>query len=146
MRFWLFMHFKKVSRKETVFNQSNGRKFKNSLFAQGNSLTEQWSKMKFNSATFLKFAMVFSYKTFKWTKNVLKNAKIDRRITLQIIVANCTCSKPQLTPFQNILEMNLPMAIFSEKTANCNILRLHHISKAKRHNISQFGTYRMLIS
>ena len=41
LRFWLFMHFKKVSRKETVFNQSNGRKFKNSLFAQGNSLTEQ---------------------------------------------------------------------------------------------------------
>ena len=27
--------------KETVFNQSNGRKFKNSLFAPGNSLTEQ---------------------------------------------------------------------------------------------------------
>ena len=41
LRFWLFMHFKKVSRKETVFNQSNGRKFKNSLFAQGNLLTEQ---------------------------------------------------------------------------------------------------------
>ena len=34
-------HFKKVSQKETVFNQSNGRKFKNSLFAQENSLTEQ---------------------------------------------------------------------------------------------------------
>ena len=34
-------HFKKVSRKETVFNQSNGRKFKNILFAQANSLTEQ---------------------------------------------------------------------------------------------------------
>ena len=41
LRFRLFMHFKKVSRKETVFNQSNGRKFKNSLYAQGNSLTEQ---------------------------------------------------------------------------------------------------------
>ena len=35
------MHLKKVSRNETVFNQSNGREFKNSLFAQGNSLTEQ---------------------------------------------------------------------------------------------------------
>ena len=34
-------HFKKVSRKETVFNQSNGRKFENSLFSQENSLTEQ---------------------------------------------------------------------------------------------------------
>ena len=54
--------------------------------------------MKLNSATFLKFAMVFSYKTFKWTKNVLKNAKIDRRITLQIIVANCTCSNTPVDP------------------------------------------------
>ena len=41
LRFSLFMHLKKVSWKETVFNQSNGRKFENSLFAQGNSLTEQ---------------------------------------------------------------------------------------------------------
>ena len=41
LRFWLFMHFKKVSWKETVFNQSNGRKFENSLSAQGNMLTEQ---------------------------------------------------------------------------------------------------------
>ena len=40
-KFWLFMYFKKVSRKETGFNQSNGRKFKNSLFAQGISLPEQ---------------------------------------------------------------------------------------------------------
>ena len=33
-------YFKKCSRKETVFNQSNGRKFENSLFAQENLLTE----------------------------------------------------------------------------------------------------------
>ena len=34
-------HFKKCLRKETVFNQSNSMKFKNSLFAQENLLTEQ---------------------------------------------------------------------------------------------------------
>ena len=53
---------------------------------------------------------------------------------------------PQLTPFQNILEMDLPMAIFSEKIADWIILHLYHDSKGKRHNISQFGIYNMLIS
>ena len=38
------------------------------------------------------------------------------------------------------------MAIFSDKTANCNILHLYHVSKAKSHKLSQFGTYSMLIS
>ena len=73
LRFWLFMHFKKVSRKETVFNQSNGRKFKNSLFAQGNSLTEQrdyfwifWAKRLFSN--FLPFDWL---KTVSFTKNSL---------------------------------------------------------------------------
>ena len=73
LRFWLFMHFKKVSLKETVFNQSNGRKFKNSLFAQGNSLTEQrdyfwifWAKRLFSN--FLPFDWL---KTVSFTKNSL---------------------------------------------------------------------------
>ena len=51
-----------------------------------------------------------------------------------------------MSPFQNILEMNLPIAMFRERTADCIILHLHHDSKAKRHNISQFGTYSTLIS
>ena len=34
LKFWLFVHFKKVSWKKTVFNQSNGRKFENSFCAQ----------------------------------------------------------------------------------------------------------------
>ena len=38
------------------------------------------------------------------------------------------------------------MAIFSEETADCNILHLYHVSKAKSHKLSQFGTYSMLIS
>jgi len=53
---------------------------------------------------------------------------------------------PQLTPFQNILEMDLPIAIFSEKSANYIILHLYHHYKVKRHMLSKFGTHRMLIS
>ena len=59
-------HFKKVSKKETVFNQSNGRKFENSLFAQENSLIEQrdyfwifWAKRLFSN-----------FLPFDWLKTV----------------------------------------------------------------------------
>ena len=75
----------------------------------------------------------------KCQNNFVNNtAKHSSRIVRALI--------PQLTPFQNILEMDLPIAIFSEKTADWIILHLYHDSKAKRHNISQFGIYSMLIS
>ena len=65
-------------------------------------------------------------------------AKLSLRIVRALI--------PQLTPFQNILEMDLPIAIFSEKSPDCITLHLYHDWMAKRHKISQFGTYSMLIS
>ena len=90
-------HFEKVSRKETVFNQSNGRKFENSLFAQENSLTEQrdyfwifWAKRLFSN--FLPFdwlKTVSFYETFlKWKRaktlgTVLKSCK--SRCTVNIL-------------------------------------------------------------
>ena len=75
----------------------------------------------------------------KCQNNLVNNtAKHSSRIVRALI--------PQLTPFQNILEMDLPIAIFSEKSADSIILHLHHDSMAKRPIIYQFGTYSMLIS
>ena len=110
-------------------------------------INSQRNKMKIDSATFLKFAMVFSFKTFKWPKKVLKNAKIVRRITLQIIIANCTCSLTPVDPISKYFGNGSAHSnIFWKKTADSIILHFHHDSKAKRHNISQIGTYSMLIS
>ena len=81
-----------------------------------------------------------SQKNLKKRQNECENN--TAKLSSQIVRAQW----PQLTPFQNILEMDLPMAIFSEETADCNILHLYHVSKAKSHYISQFGTYKMLIS
>ena len=70
LRFWLFMHFKKVSLKETVFNQSNCRKFEKCLFAQWDYFWIFWAKRLFSN--FLPFdwlkTVSFSETFLKWKR------------------------------------------------------------------------------
>ena len=99
--------------------------------------------MKLIPACFLKFAMVISFKTTKTAKWNSKKRQISSQKqndnSANWLPQNVHARKRQLSPFQNILEMNLPIAIFREKNAYCIILHLYHVSKAKRHSISQFG-------
>ena len=66
LRFRLFMHFKKVSRKKTVFNQSHCRKFEKCLFAQWDYFWIFWAKRLFSN-----FLPIGWLKTVSFTKNSL---------------------------------------------------------------------------
>ena len=72
--------------------------------------------MKLMSACFLKFAMVISFKTTKTAKWNSKKRQISSQKqndnSANWLPQNVHAQKRQLSPFQNILEMNLPNAIF----------------------------------